>query len=108
MTDAPAPLTAHKAPKEKRMTYREEMKEIKAMPRLSRAILLMKFAGVVFFAIGLEGLVSGRIVLAVSFLVMGLVISLLPIKVKIHLCARCGRKLDVGQAICPACGIPNM
>lgn len=101
-------VTAQKLPKERRMSSREEMETIKAMPRLSRAILILKLAGVVFFAIGLEGIVTGRYVLAVSFLGLGLFVSLLPIKVRINLCGRCGRKLDVGQAICPSCGVPNV
>lgn len=107
MEDA-APVRAQKVAKESRLSYRDEMNTIKQMPRLSRFILIMKVAGVAFFAIGLEGLVSGRIVLAVSFLALGVFVSFLPIKVKINVCARCGRKLDIGQALCPACGVPNM
>lgn len=109
MEDADVAVTAHKVPKEgRRMSYREEIRTIRRMPKLSRLILILKVAGVAFFAIGLEGIVSGRIVLAVSFLILGLVVSLLPIKVRISVCARCGRKLDLGQAICPGCGVPNM
>ena len=106
--DAEAPR-AFKIPKAgERMTYRQELEAIKRMPKLSRLIVILKVAGVVFFAIGLEGIVSGRWVLAVSFLGLGLFVSLLPIQVRLRLCARCGRKLDLGQAICPRCGVPNM
>jgi len=106
--DAEAPR-AFKIPKAgERMTYRQELDAIKSMPKLSRLIVILKVAGVVFFAIGLEGIVSGRWVLAVSFLGLGLFVSLLPIQVRLRLCARCGRKLDLGQAICPRCGVPNM
>jgi len=106
--DAEAPR-AFKIPKAgERMTYRQELDAIKRMPKLSRLIVILKVAGVVFFAIGLEGIVSGRWVLAVSFLGLGLFVSLLPIQVRLRLCARCGRKLDLGQAICPRCGVPNM
>ena len=102
-------LSARKVPKEgQRMSYREELETIRRMPKLSRIILILKVAGVVFFAIGLEGIVSGRLVLAASFMLLGLFVSLLPIKVRLQVCARCGRKLDVGQAICPSCGVPNM
>ena len=94
------------------MSYRQEMRAIRQMPKLSRLVLILKLAGVVFFAIGLEGLVSwntpGRPLLAVTFLSMGLAVSFLPIKARIYVCARCGRKLDLGQAICPSCGVPNM
>jgi len=38
----------------------------------------------------------------------GLAVSFLPIQVKLLVCARCGRKLDVGVSICPRCGTPNM
>jgi hypothetical protein len=106
--DAEAPR-AFKIPKAgERMTYRQELDAIKSMPKLSRLIVILKVAGVVFFAIGLEGIVSGRWALAVSFLGLGLFVSLLPIQVRLRLCARCGRKLDLGQAICPRCGVPNM
>jgi len=106
--DAEAPR-AFKIPRAgERMTYRQELDAIKSMPKLSRLIVILKVAGVVFFAIGLEGIVSGRWALAVSFLGLGLFVSLLPIQVRLRLCARCGRKLDLGQAICPRCGVPNM
>ena len=106
--DAEAPR-AFKIPKAgERMTYSQELEAIKRMPKLSRLIVILKVAGVVFFAIGLEGIVSGRWVLAVSFLGLGLFVSLLPIQVRLRLCGRCGRKLDLGQAICPRCGVPNM
>ena len=108
-----APAKAHKVPKAgQRMTYRQEINTIKTMPKLSRLILILKVAGVAFFAIGLEGLVSwnqpGRPLIAVTFLSLGLIVSFLPIKVKINVCARCGLKMDVGVAICPRCGVPNM
>lgn len=94
------------------MTYRQEIDAIKTMPRLSRFILIMKVAGVAFVAIGLEGLVSwgqpGRPIIAVVFLALGIGVELLPMQVRINVCARCGRKLDVGVAICPRCGVPNM
>lgn len=100
---------AFKVPKAgERMTYRQELDAIKRMPRLSRLIVIMKVAGVVFFAIGLEGLVTSNWVLGISFLAVGLGVSLLPIQVRLSVCARCGRKLDLGQAICPRCGVPNM
>ena len=93
------------------MTYRQELDTIKTMPKLSKLILILKVAGVAFFAIGLEGLVSwgqpGRPLIAITFLSLGLIVSFLPIKVKINVCARCGLKMDLG-AICPRCGVPNM
>ena len=100
---------AFKLPKAaERMTYRQELDAIKRMPKLSRFIVILKVAGVVFFAIGLEGLVTANWVLGLSFLAVGLTVSLLPIQVRLRVCARCGRKLDLGQAICPHCGVPNM
>ncbi|HKZ49351.1 MAG TPA: hypothetical protein VJ397_11280 [Thermoplasmata archaeon] len=91
------------------MTYRQELDMIKTMPKLSK--LILKVAGVAFFAIGLEGLVSwgqpGRPLIAITFLSLGLIVSFLPIKVKINVCARCGL-MDLGVAICPRCGVPNM
>jgi len=104
-----ASVHAHKVPKEgQRMTRRQELTTIKTMPRLSRLILILKVTGVVFIAIGLEGLVTANVWLAVPFLALGLVVSFLPIQVKLLVCARCGRKLDVGVSICPRCGTPNM
>ena len=109
MTGAAEAVHAHKVPKAgDRMTYRQEMDAMKKMPKLSRFILIMKFAGVVLLAIGLEGLVTANLWLGVPFLTLGLVVALLPIQVKINVCARCGVKLDLGVAICPRCGAPNM
>ncbi|HYS71170.1 MAG TPA: hypothetical protein VEM95_01995 [Thermoplasmata archaeon] len=110
---ADAPVTAHKVPKAgERMTYRQEMDRIKYMPRLSRLVLIMKVASVAFFAIGLEGLVSwnepGRPLIAFTFITLALVVNLLPMQVRINVCARCGFRMDLGQAICPRCGVPNM
>jgi len=109
MTETPSePVRALKLPKSPRMTSRQEMEAIKSMPRLSRLILVLKLAGVVFLAIGLEGLVTANAWLAVPFLALGLVVSFLPLQVRLNVCARCGLKLDLGQAICPRCGVPNM
>ncbi|HEV8595562.1 MAG TPA: hypothetical protein VGR51_08550 [Thermoplasmata archaeon] len=102
------PLRAQKVPKGDRMTYRQEMDAIKTMPKLSRFILILKIVGVVLLAIGLEGLVTANFWLAVPFLLLGIVVSFLPLQVKINVCARCGVRLDIGQAICPRCGVPNM
>jgi len=101
-------VRAAKVRRDGRMTSREEMEAIKSMPRLSRLILVLKVAGVVFLAIGLEGLVTANLWLAVPFFILGLVVSFLPIQVKLNVCGRCGLKLDLGQAICPRCGVPNM
>ena len=110
---ADAPTKAHKVPKAgERMTYRQEMDRIKFMPKLSRIILILKVASVAFFAIGLEGLISwsqpGRAVIAVTFLTLGVAVQFIPIQVKINVCARCGFRMDLGVAICPRCGVPNM
>lgn len=106
---APAvPPRAQKVPKSGQMTYRQEMNAIKVMPRLSRFILVVKVVGVVLLAIGLEGLVTANWPLAITFFALGLFVSLMPIQVKINVCARCGLRLDMGQAICPRCGVPNM
>jgi len=102
------PVRAQKVPKADRMTYRQEMDAIKTMPKLSKFILILKVAGVVLLAIGLEGLVTANAWLAVPFLTVGIVVSFLPLQVKLRVCARCGVKLDLGQAICPRCGVPNM
>ena len=106
--EAEGAVRAAKVPKDGRMTSRQEMDAIKRMPRLSRLILVMKVAGVVFLAIGLEGLVTANLWIAIPFLTLGLVVSFLPIQVKLNVCVRCGVKLDLGQAICPRCGVPNM
>lgn len=102
------PVHAQKVPKSDRMTYRQEMDAIKKMPRLSRFILILKVVGVVLLAIGLEGLVTANFWLAVPFLLVGIAVSFMPIQVKLNVCARCGVRLDLGQAICPRCGVPNM
>jgi hypothetical protein len=103
------PSKAFKLPKAaERMTYRQELAAVRGMPKLSRLILILKISGVVLFAIGLEGLVTANWTLGIGFLLLGLFVSLLPVQTKLQVCARCGRRLDLGQAICPRCGVPNL
>ena len=70
------------------------------------------FRGHASIAIGLEGLVSwsqpNRPLIAVTFLTLGVAVQFIPIQVKINVCARCGFRMDLGVAICPRCGVPNM
>lgn len=92
----------------KRLSYKEEITMIRRMPKVQRAIVAMKFVGVVLVAIGIEGLITHNWALAVAGFAAGLVTSVVPIKVNVRACLACSGPLEKGQAICPKCGAPQM
>jgi hypothetical protein len=100
-----AVVKARKAP---RLTYRQEIQTIQNLPRVQRLIVIMKIAGVFLVAIGLEGIVTGQYVYTVIFVPLGILVSLLPIRVRTDACIACRSPLERGQAICPRCGAPQM
>jgi|GEM_PF-2464008 len=101
-------VVAHKAPKKERMTYRQEMQTIKNLPRVQRAIIAMKVGGVLLVAVGIEGLVTRTWWMALVFIPLGILVSLLPIRIRLGRCLACQSILEQDQAICPACGAPQM
>lgn len=106
--DAEAPTVAKKVPRKERMTYRQEMKTIKNLPRVQRTIVAMKIVGVFLVAIGIEGLVTRTYWLSLVFIPLGVLVSLLPIRIRLGRCLACQSILEQDQAICPVCGAPQM
>jgi len=100
--------TVVKARKAPRMTYRQEIQTIRNLPRTQRLIVIMKIAGVFLVAIGLEGIVTGHYVYTVIFIPLGILVSMLPIKVRTGACIACRSPLEHDRAICPRCGAPQM
>jgi len=92
----------------KRLSYRQEIRMIRKMPKAQRLIVSLKFVGVVLVAIGIEGVITHNWALAAAGFATGLVTSVVPIKVRIGTCLACDGPLEKGQAICPRCGAPQM
>ena len=99
-------VVARKA-KKPRLTFKQEIQTIKNLPKLQRFIVATKVGGVVLVAIGIEGIVSGRYILPIVFIPLGIFVSMLPIKVRIDRCIACGAPLARDQVICPLCGAPQ-
>jgi len=99
--------TAHKARKQ-RLTYRQELATIRNLPRLQRFIVIMKVAGVLLVAIGIEGIVTHTYLLALVFIPLGVFVSMVPLRVRLDVCLACSAKLERGAPICPNCGAPQM
>lgn len=90
------------------MSYRQEISTIRNLPRLQRLIVILKVAGVLLVAIGIEGIVTHTYLLALVFIPLGVFVSMLPIRVRIDACLACALPLEPGTAICPTCGAPQM
>ncbi len=98
-------VRARKVP---RMTYKQEIQTIQNLPRIQRFIVVMKIAGVFLVAIGIEGIVTATWWMAFLFIPLGVVVSMMPIKIRTDRCIACKGLLEPGMAICPACGAPQM
>jgi rubrerythrin len=101
-------ITAKKVPKAARMNYREEIETIRRLPKAQRFVLIVKILGVFLFAIGSERLVVGQWIFGLSFIALGIFVSVLPLRIKMFVCPGCGRPKQKDQAICPHCGVPDM
>jgi len=101
-------VRAQKVPKSGRMSYKQEIQVIQNLPRTQRLIVILKIVGVFLVAIGLEGIVTGNFLLAVAFIPLGVVVSMFPIRIRTGRCLACMGLLEEDQAICPACGAPQM
>jgi hypothetical protein len=89
----------------RRLTKEQEQQILKALPKLQRLILISKVSAVVFFAIGLEGLVTFNWPLAGIFLSIGVALAIWPVRMNVNLCPRCGTHLPRSAAICNRCGV---
>lgn len=101
-------VRSRKVPKSPRLTFRQEVQVIQNLPRTQRLIVIMKIAGVILVAIGLEGIVTGQLIYAAVFIPLGVFVSMFPIRIRTGHCIACLGLLEADQAICPACGAPQM
>ncbi len=108
MADSTQPPGVVKARKAPRMTYKQEIQTIQNLPRIQRFIVVMKIAGVFLVAIGIEGLVTSTWWMAGLFIPLGVVVSMMPIKIRTDRCIACQTLLQPGASICPSCGAPQM
>ncbi len=90
----------------RRLTKEQELRILKSLPKLQKAILISKVSAVMFFAIGLEGLVTLNWPMAVIFMAIGIVLAIWPIRMNFpNVCPRCGTALPKEAAICSNCGV---
>ncbi len=93
----------------RRMTRKAEMRLIKSLPKIQKAILITKVSAVVLFAIGLEGLFIANWWMAGIFLTLGVVFTIWPIKMNVpNVCPKCGQVAKKDQTVCGNCGIALM
>ena len=104
----PAQPEVVKARKVPRMTYKQEIQTIQNLPKIQRFIVVMKIAGVFLVAIGIQGIVTATWWMAVLFIPLGVIVSMMPIKIRTDRCIACQTLLQPGAAICPECGAPQM
>ena len=97
-----------KARKRPRLTAKQEIQTIRNLPRVQRGIVIMKIAGVFLLAIGFEGLVTGQYLYPVLFVPLGILIAMLPIRIRTGVCIACRAPLQKDAAICTTCGAPQM
>jgi len=103
---APAPVVrARKAP---RLTAKQEIQTIRNLPRVQRGIVIMKIAGVFMLAIGFEGLVTAQYFLTILFVPLGVLVAMLPIRIRTGVCIACRSPIQKDAAICTSCGAPQM
>src|SRR5437899_12575783 len=82
MVDAGTPTTTVKARKAPRLTYKQEIQTIRNLPRVQRGVVIMKIAGVFLLAIGFEGLVTAQYLYSVLFVPLGVIVAMLPIRIR--------------------------
>src|SRR5207249_340428 len=78
-SESPPLVKARKAP---RLTAKQEIQTIRNLPRVQRGIVIMKIAGVFLLAIGFEGLVTGQYWYSVVFVPLGVLVAMLPIRIR--------------------------
>src|SRR5437773_10824983 len=104
-SESPPLVKARKAP---RLTAKQEIQTIRNLPRVQRGIVIMKIAGVFLLAIGFEGLVTGQYWYSVVFVPLGVLVAMLPIRIRTGMCIACQPPLQKDAAICTTCGAPQM
>ena len=108
MADGENAVSVVKARKRPRLTAKQEIQTIRNLPRVQRGIVIMKIAGVFFVAIGFEGLVTGQYLYTILFVPLGILVAMLPIRIRTGVCIACRAPLQKDAAICTSCGAPQM
>ena len=108
MVDSGTPTSTVKARKAPRLTAKQEIQTIRNLPRVQRGIVIMKIAGVFLLAIGFEGLVTAQYLYSVLFVPLGVIVAMLPIRIRTGACIACRAPLQKDAAICTSCGAPQM
>jgi hypothetical protein len=108
VVEVETPPGAVKARKTPRLTAKQEIQTIRNLPRVQRGIVVMKIAGVFLLAIGFEGLVTAQYLYSVLFVPLGIIVAMLPIRIRTGACIACRAPLQRDAAICTSCGAPQM
>ncbi|MEE8232084.1 MAG: hypothetical protein V3R46_02040 [Thermoplasmata archaeon] len=92
-----------------RMSRKAEVRLIKELPRMQKAIVISKVSSVILFAIGLEGLVTATWWLAAVFLPLGTLFTVWPVKMNVpNVCPRCAHVSARDAGVCEKCGTALM
>ncbi len=92
-----------------RMSRKAEVRLIKQLPKMQKAIVISKVSAVLLFAIGLEGIVTYTWWLAAIFIPLGVAFTVWPVKMNIpNICPRCGHISAKDAGLCEKCGTALM
>ena len=92
-----------------RMSRKAEVRLIKELPKMQKAIVISKVSSVILFAIGLEGIVTATWWLAGIFLPLGVLFTVWPVKMNVpNVCPRCGHVSARDAGVCEKCGTALM
>jgi hypothetical protein len=92
-----------------RMTYNQQIQRFQNLPKIPRFIAIMKITGVFLVAIDIQGIVTATWWMALLFIrLSGVVVPMMPIKIRAGQGIARHRTLAPGTAICPSCCTPWM
>ncbi|MEE9592944.1 MAG: zinc ribbon domain-containing protein [Thermoplasmata archaeon] len=93
----------------RRMSRKAEVRLIKSLPKMQKAIVISKVSAVILFAIGLEGVVTSTWWLAAVFLPLGVLFTVWPVRMNMpNVCPRCGHISPRDAGVCEKCGTALM
>lgn len=93
----------------RRMKRKDEIRLIKSLPRMQKAIVISKVSAVVLFALGLEGIVTATWWMAAVFLPLGVLFTVWPVRMDVpNVCPRCSHVSPKDATLCEECGVALM